>query len=299
MAADITTSTLVHAVTKGYDKMFTDKWDRLPKQYTAISKSISMNNKTWLSYGFNGVGAMTTFSEGSAPSADDITEEYGMTLTATNYGKKWLITMNMIRDDQYDILNSIPGSAANSANEAREVAVANLFNNAFSTTGYDSVCLCSASHPLTSGSTQSNVLANPATLEKQSLRDMIIQMRGLTDQKGLIISRKPKTLLVPTELMFDAEELIMSPRDSETDRNAVTPKAQAGLLREVNDRLTDADAFYLVSEVENIYFGLRDEVSKEVNPQVDGSRNIIYDVQQRFAVGWSNYRDVIGTPGVS
>jgi phage major head subunit gpT-like protein len=299
--ANITTSTLVNLVTKGYEKIFADEWNRTEKQYPLISKQITMDNKTWLSHSITGVGAMTSMIEGNAPTQDDVVSEYALTLTGVNYGKKWLITKNMLKDDQYDKIRTIPVSAANAANEIREVTVANMYNNAYTTAGYDTVVLCATTHPLNVavGGTQANILASAATLEKQSLRDMMVLMRQLTDQKSLIISQKPKSLLVPNELMFDAEEIIMSPKDSETNKNAVTPKAQAGLQLIINDRLTNASRFFVLSDVENIYFALRDDISKEVNPQVDGSRNIIYDVHQRFAVGFSNYRDVVGNGATS
>lgn len=300
MANDLSTSVLVNLVTKGYEKIFADAWDRTPKQYPMISKQIKMDNKTWLAHGISGVGAMSSMTEGSAPTQDDISQEYAFTLTAVNYGKLWKITKNMIDDDQYDMIRTIPESAANAANEVREVAVANIYNNAYTTAGYDGVSLCSDSHPLNAavGGTQSNVLSSAATLEKQSLRDMLVAMRKFTDQKSLLINKKAKTLLVPTELMFDAEELIMSPKDAETNKNAVTPKAQSGLELVINDRLTHAGRFFVESAIEQIYFALRDDVSKEVNPQVDGSRNINYDVHQRFATGFSNYRDVFGNGAV-
>jgi len=300
MAANITTSTLVNLVTKGYEKIFNENWDRLPRQYLEISKEIQMDNKTWVSHGITGFSAMGTKTEGSAPTQDDSTSQYTITLTAVAYGAYWKITKEMIDDDQYGKIRELPKLAAIAANESREVAVANVLNRAFngSYTGYDSVELCSLLHPKVSG-TQQNELTNPATLEKQSLRDMILLMRQFVDQKEIPVSKKPMKLVVPNELMFDAEELVMSPRDSETDTNAVTPKVQAGLKVVINDRLTDADAFFVMAEPEEIYFAKRFDISTEINPQVDASRTIMYDTFQRFATGWSNYRDIVGSPGTA
>ena len=52
-------------------------------------------------------------------------------------------------------------------------------------------------------------------------------------------------------------------------------------------------------DIQRIYFVLREDVSQEVNPQVDGSRNVLYDVYQRFGTGASDWREVVGTAGTA
>ncbi len=302
MANDLTTSVLANLVYKRYEKIWYNEWPRISRQYPAITKQIDMDNLTYLTHAISGFGSMSTKTEGTAATQDDVEQKYAMTLTAVAYAKYWLITKEMRDDDQYGKILQLPISAMNAANDARENACANIYNRAFNNSGSydgpDSTSLCVDDHPLTTGTTE-NVLSSPATLEKASLRDAMIKMRQFVDHDSLPINKKPKTLLVPNELMFDAEELIRSPYNSEDDTNAITPKAQKGLKLEINDYLTDADAYFVLSDIQQIFFALRADVSKEVNPQTDSSRNIIYDVFQRFTTGWADWRDVVGMPGTS
>jgi hypothetical protein len=74
-----------------------------------------------------------------------------------------------------------------------------ILNNAFTggpTYGDGKVVLCSASHPLVSGGTNSNT-GGAADLNETSLEAAVIQIAGWTDERGLLIAAKPKRLVIP------------------------------------------------------------------------------------------------------
>jgi phage major head subunit gpT-like protein len=71
------------------------------------------------------------------------------------------------------------------------------------------VLLCfSASHPLVSGGTNSNIPSTPADLNETSLENAVIQISLWTDERGLLIAAKPKKLVVPPALQFTATRLL-------------------------------------------------------------------------------------------
>lgn len=296
----ITTTQVAALMVKGKDKFYSEDWPRLKKQYEAISKTIQSDNKTWIYDELVFFGTAPSKTEGSASTKEDIEAPFAaVTVTNVAYAKHAIVSFEAREDDQYDKIGKIPSKMGLAAIDARDTVVADLYNNGFSsTTVPDGLSLFNSAHTLASG-TQANSLSNPATLESQSIKDLTILAAKLTDYKGLKLNQELIQINVPVDLAYDAEQLIKSTLSPEDDTNAINPSMQRGLKINVNKYLTDTDGFFMNAEIQRIIFALRNEVSSEVHPQIDSSRNILYDIYQRFSAAATSYLDVVGTQGVA
>lgn len=75
--------------------------------------------------------------------------------------------------------------------------------------GGDGKALLATDHPLLYGGTFSNKLATPADLSESSLEDIFIQIRTAVDDRNMPIALKPKTLLIPPQLIYTAARLLV------------------------------------------------------------------------------------------
>ena len=105
---------------------------------------------------------------------------------------------------------------------AKQVKAANVLNNGFdsSFTGGDGVELFSDAHPTTGGNIR-NELATAADLNETSLEQSLIDIAGLTDDRGLKIALTGQKLIIPVNLQFTAERLMKSGQRTATSDNDI------------------------------------------------------------------------------
>ena len=152
-------------------------------------------------------------SEGGAISFDDAQETYTARYTHDTIALAFSITEEAIEDNLYDRLASRYTKAlARSMAQTKQIKAATVLNSAFlggvNAIG-DGVALCSAAHPSLSGN-QTNLLATASDLNETSLEQMLIDVAGLTDERGLKIAVRGMKLIIPKELQFIAERVLNS-----------------------------------------------------------------------------------------
>jgi hypothetical protein len=182
--------------------------------------------------------------------------------------------------------------------QTKENVGANVYNRAFnpSYTGGDGKEMIATDHPNVTGGTWSNRLATPADLSQAALEQACIDISKFTNDRGLKISVIPTTLIVPYDLMFDAERILMSNLEPGTANNDINPvKGKFKLV--LNHYLTDADAWFIRTNVPN---GPKHFVRKAPEFKDDSdfdSDNLKYKATERYAFGWTDPRGVYGSPG--
>jgi hypothetical protein len=184
----------------------------------------------------------------------------------------------------------------------KQVKAAAVLNNGF-TTGYnggDGVPLFSASHPLVSGGTNSNVPSTPADLNETSLEAAVIQIAAWTDERGLLIAAKPKKLVVPPALQFVSTRLLETELRVGTNDNDINAIKNNGSVSEgyaVNHFLTDTNAWFLTTDVPN---GMKHFVRTPLSNSMDGdfdTGNVRYKSRERYSFGWSDPLGMFGSAG--
>jgi hypothetical protein len=213
------------------------------------------------------------------------------------------ITEEAMEDNLYDSLSARYTKAlARAMAYTKQVKGASVLNNAFNgaVTYGDGVTLCSTSHPLVSGGTNSNRPTVAADLNETSLEAAVIQIAGWTDERGLLIAAKPRKLVVPPALQFVAERLLKTELRVATADNDINALKSMGSIPEgftVNHYLTDTNAWFLLTDVPN---GLKHFVRTPMQTSMDAdfdTGNSRYKARERYSFGVSDPLGIFGSPG--
>ena len=242
--------------------------------------------------------------EGTAIQFDDAQETYTARYTHDTIALAFSITEEAIEDNLYDRLASRYTKAlARSMAQTKQIKAAAILNNAFSTGSPigDGAALCSAAHPSLSGN-QSNILAVAEDLNETSLEQMLIDIAGQTDERGLKIAVRGMKLIIPKELQFIAERVINSNLRSGTADNDTNAIKSMGMLPDgavVNHFLNDSDAYFIKTDAPNgfKYFN-RSPIKTGMEGDFD-TGNMRFKARERYSFGVSDWRSVFGTPGAA
>jgi len=242
--------------------------------------------------------------EGTAVTFDDAQETYTARYQHETIALAFSITEEAIEDNLYDRLASRYTKAlARSMAQTKQIKAAAVLNNAFSTSAPigDGAALCSASHPSLSGN-QRNLLSTPADLNETALEQMLIDIAGLTDERGLKIAVRGMKLIIPKELQFVAERVINSNLRAGTADNDLNAMKSMGMLPEgavVNHFLTDTEAYFIKTDAPNgfKYFN-RAPIKTGMEGDFD-TGNMRFKARERYSFGVSDWRAVFGTPGAA
>ena len=252
----------------------------------------------------SGFGAAPTKSEGSAVNFDDANEAYTARYNHETVALAFSITEEAVEDNLYDRLGSrYTRALARSMAHTKQVKAASILNNAFTAgafAGGDGVALCDASHPLTSGGTFANEPGTAADLNETSLEDALINIAGFVDERGLKVALRGTKLLIPRQLQFVAERLMVSNLRVGTADNDVNALRSMGMLPNgyaVNDFLTDPDAFFIMTDAPRgfVHFE-RTPMSTGMEADFD-TGNMRFKARERYSFGFSDPRCVFGSPG--
>ena len=191
---------------------------------------------------------------------------------------------------------------AQSLLECKELLCAQILNRAFNASyvGGDNVSLCSASHPLVAG-TASNLLTTAAALSQTSVEQLLIQIRSAVDSQGKKIRLKPRRLVVPPQLMLQAQVIIKSVLRAGTTNNDLNPVKAMGLLDEepaVVSRMTSTTNWFIKTDVQRgVQLMMRRRLQKSMEGDFD-TDSMKYKATERYIPGWTDWRDMWGTPGI-
>ena len=245
--------------------------------------------------------------EGSAVAFDNAQETYTARYTNETVALAFALTEEAMEDNLYDRLASRYTKAlARSMANAKQIKAATPLNqglpgiaaaNAFQSG--DNVNLFSTAHPTIAG-TVSNTLATQADLNETSLEQSMIDIAGMTDERGLKIAARGMKMIVPSENQFNAERLLKSQGRTGTADNDINALKNMGMVPEgyrVNHYLTDVDSFYIITDVPN---GMKYFERLPIQTKMEGdfsTGNVRYKARERYSFGVSDYRGIFGVEG--
>ena len=154
-------------------------------------------------------------------------------------------------------------------------------------------------HPTVAGSF-SNELAVSSDLNETSLEQSMIDIGKMTDERGLRVAARGLKMIIPSELQFTAERLMKSQGRVGTADNDINAIVSMGMVPQgyrVNNYLTDADAFYILTDVPN---GMKMFNRAPLTTAMEGdfdTGNVRYKARERYSFGVSDPRGIFGSPG--
>ena len=299
----ISRAQLAKELEPGLNALFGLEYDRYENEHAEIFEEETADRAFEEEVMLGGFSTAPVKSEGGSISFDDAQETYTARYTHETIALAFSITEEAIEDNLYDRLASRYTKAlARSMAQTKQIKAAAILNNAFtagSSAIGDGQALCSASHPSLSG-TQTNILSVAADLNETSLEQMLIDIAGFTDERGLKIAVRGTKLIIPKELQFIAERVMNSNLRSGTADNDINANRSMGMLPEgavVNHFLTDTDAFFIKTDAPNGFKMFNRAAIKTAMEGDFDTGNMRFKARERYSFGVSDWRCVFGTPG--
>jgi len=240
--------------------------------------------------------------EGSAGSYASNAQVYVSRYTHVAYSLGFIVTFEERLNNLYaKLANGRAKSLGFSMRQTKENVAANVYNRATngSYLGGDGVVLLSASHPSAAGN-QSNILSPAADLSEASLEDLTIQIMGATDHNGLKIALNANSLHIPRQLFYEANRILKSTLQVKTGDNTINALKATNALPggiKMNHYFTDADQFFLRTNCpDGMKHYQRHSIDLERDNDFD-TKNAKASSYDYYSFGWSDWRDVYGSPG--
>ena len=300
----ISRAQLVKELEPGLNALFGLEYKRYENQHAEIY-NVESSDRAFEEEGMlSGFGNSQVKGEVQGIAFDDAQETFTARYTHETVALAFAITEEAIEDNLYDRLASryTKALARSMANAKQVKAAAPLINGLPSTDTFDSgdgVSLFNTSHTTLSGSF-ANTLATQADLNETSLEQSLIDIGEMTDECGLLIAAKGVKMIVPPENQFNAERLMKSQGRTGTadiDINAVNSMGMIPQGYRVNNYLTDADSWYIITDVPN---GMKMFVRTPLNTAMEGdfdTGNVRYKARERYSFGVSDPRGIFGCEG--
>ncbi len=301
----ISRAQLLKELLPGLNALFGLEYARYGEEHKEIFETETSERSFEEETKLSGFSAAPVKNEGSAIAYDNAQEVFTARYNHETIALGFSLTEEAIEDNLYDSLSSRYTKAlARAMAYTKQTKAAAVLNNGFDSdfVGGDGQPLFSASHPLVSGGTNSNIPSTPADLNETSLEAAVIQIAGWTDERGLLIAAQPKKLVIPPSLMFVATRLLETELRVGTADNDINALKSNGSIPEgytVNHFLTDTDAWFLTTDVPN---GLKHFVRTPMSTGMDGdfdTGNVRYKARERYSFGWSDPLGMYGSEGAA
>ena len=298
----ISRAQLAKELEPGLNALFGLEYDRYENEHSEIFDEETSDRAFEEEVMLAGFTTAPVKEEGSAITFDSAQETYTARYTMETIALAFSITEVAIEDNLYDRLASRYTKAlARSMAQTKQIKAASILNNAFSTSSPigDGAALFSSSHPSLSGN-QRNQLSTAADLNETSLEQMLIDISGITDERGLKVAIRGTKLIIPKELQFIAERLMATNLRTATADNDVNALRSMGMLPQgasVNHFLTDTDAFFIKTDAPNGFkLFNRSPIKTAMEGDFD-TGNMRFKARERYSFGVSDWRCVFGTAG--
>lgn len=300
--AIINSGSFAKALWPGVNAWYGKSYDEYEVEFTKLFDKYTSNKAYEEDVGLSSFGLAIQKTEGAPIQYDSERQGFTNRYTHAVYALGFMITREIMEDDQYDVVgqNKAQGLAY-SIRQTKEVLGTNVYNRAFSTsfTGGDGVALLSASHPNVAGGTWSNLIATASDLSEAALEQAVIDIAAYTNDRGLKIAVKPKSLVIPYTLQFEAARILKSTGRVGTDNNDINALNSAGMFKDVivNHYLTDADAWFIRTDVPNgmKYFERRADAF-DMDNDFD-TENAKFKASFRASWGWTDPKALYGSAG--
>jgi len=301
MAGIINTGSFPKALWPGVKKWYGDAYGDYKTEFDKLFEKFS-SDRAWEEFvGTVGLGYAVVKGEGAAVTYDSEQQGFTTRVQHVNYALGFIITEEMMDDDQYMIVGERRSkNLARSMRHTKEVNAANVYNRAFNSsyTFGDGKEMIATDHPNVSGGTWSNELSTPADLSEASLEQAVIDIEGFTDDRGLLIAVKPKSLIIPRQMMFEAQRILKAEGRPGTDNNDPNVLKLMGAIPQVvvNHFLTDTDAWFIRTDVPGLAYVERKADSFAQDNDFDTS-NAKFKAQGRYSFTCFDPRSIYGSAG--
>lgn len=243
-------------------------------------------------------------SQGAPVQYDSEVQGWVTTYAHIAYALGFQVTYEELRDNLYEKVAMDRAKAnAFSINQTIENVAAFLYNNAFSSTYYttpDGQPLISTAHVNVTGGTYSNQLFPSVDISEAAFEDLMIQIMGTQNDRGLLISIMAESLHVSRQDWYNANRIMKSVLQSNTTSNNINVlKATNAFPKgiKMNHYFTSPHAWFIRTNCPNgmtMFWRDHPEFDQDNDFDTKNSKAATY---MRFSVGASDPRGIFGSNG--
>ena len=305
----INSSSFAKALWPGVNAWYGKAYSEYPVEYTKLFETYKSSKQFEEDVGVSSFGLGIVKGEGAPIQYDSERQSFITRYNHVVYALGFIITREIMDDDQYDVVGQRKAQGlAFSMRQTKEIVAANVYNRAFSTNqlGGDGSSLIAAgypggstNHPNFAGGSQTNGPSVASDLSEAALEQAHIDIAGFTNDRGLLISVRPKTLVIPRQLMFEAKRIVSPDGRPGADTNDINALKLMGLVPEtvVNHYLVDQDAWFLRTDVPHgMKYWERRADSFDMDNDFD-TENAKFKATGRYAFGFTDPRGMYASPG--
>lgn len=244
-----------------------DGYKDYPTEYTEFMKSVKSDRmyEEFVSMGV--MGLATVKDEGDSIAYDSFGQGFTTRIDPLEFGKGFIITQRLQRDDQYAENLAQKGSKqlVRSLAQTKETYCANVLANGFSAqtanrqNSASDTTLFSTSHSRVDGGTYANKPSVDATLSEAALEQAMIDIGSLKDEGGFPVKVMARKLIVPIALQFTAERILNNPNRPSTADRDINALYSMGMLPDgyrVNHYLSSSSNYFIINDINNDGEGL-------------------------------------------
>lgn len=296
-------SQLLKELEPGLHALFGLSYKRYEQQHKQIFEVLNSKRAFEEEVQLYGFDQAPVKPEGRGVEYDEGGESWTARYTHETIALAFAITEEAIEDHLYDSLSTRYTKAlARAMAYTKQVKAANVLNNAFDTSykGGDGKPLLATDHPLALGGTWANKPSTAVDLSETAIEQAVIDTAGLVDERGVPVAMKVRKLIIPQQLVFVAERLLMTPNrvgTADNDINAIKSLSSVPEGAVVNNFLTDPDAWFVKTDAED---GMKMFQRVALKKAMEGdfeTGNVRYKARERYSFGWSDPRAMYGSPG--
>ena len=295
----ITTGNHPRALWPGLHAFFGLSYNEFPPEWSQIfdvEKSAKNYEEDSLGTGF---GLASIKTEGQSVSYDSENQGYTKRYTHVVYGLGYTVTEEESEDNLYEVLSKRRiKRLAFSMRQTKEIIHALVLDRSTTSgyTGGDAVVLLSTAHVTTNGN-QSNKLSTAADFSEAALEDIMIQIGGAKNERGMAIALRGMKLIHPVNLQFDVNRVLKSELTPDSANNAVNAVRLVGLQPCMNHYLTDTDAWYVKTDCPNGLTTFQRRALDFVQDSDFDTSNAKAKATERYSTGWTDFRALYGSEG--
>jgi hypothetical protein len=297
----ITTGNFAKALWPGVNSWYGKEYSEFKVEYTDLFDTYN-SRKAWEEdMGITSFGLAQVKGEGASIAYDNEQQGFLTRYTHVTYALGFIITREMVEDDLYDVAGEKKARAlAFSMRQTKENIAANVYNRAFNTsyTGGDGKALAVTDHPNVAGGTWSNTLSTAADISEAALEQACIDLGKWTNDRGLRIAVRPRTLIIPVDLDFETNKIMKTEYEVGTNNNTVNVvrgRFPGGI--KINHYLTDTDAWFIRTDAgDGMKYFTRREAGFDVDDDFD-TENAKYKATERYSFGWTDPKAIYASPG--
>lgn len=192
----------------GFKEIFDDAFNEVPMVFPRIFNVMDSQKQDEKFSGMTGFGQLDETGEGEQIVYEDPNMMYDVTFVHKKFTKGFKVSEENMEDDLYNIIKNKPADLGRAARRTAENSAANVLNRGWNTSypGGDAKPLFSTIHPRSDGgSSQSNASGTGITLTDENLHTGELAVMQQLDDKGQIIQVMPRRIVVPLDLVKDAE----------------------------------------------------------------------------------------------